>query len=143
MRVDSYLDTSFLRKLYVKEKDSDIAIAWVRGNRGAIAVSSLSDVEMASSLHRSFDSQRASSVYKTYEQDKRLGVYQEIILDARVFLLAIRIAERNALQFRLRSLDALQLAVALHYSVNLMATFDERLAKASVAEGLRVFPAIA
>ncbi|WP_409254890.1 type II toxin-antitoxin system VapC family toxin [Granulicella mallensis] len=50
--VTTFLDTSFLIKLYIPEIHSDKAVAIASQLSGSVAVSALTDVEMASALFR-------------------------------------------------------------------------------------------
>ncbi len=50
------------------------------------------------------------------------------------------IAEQYSGPYKLRSLDILHLATALHYKVDSIATFDKKLAAVAAAFGLEVLP---
>lgn len=136
----TYIDTSFLIKAYVPEKESPEVAGIVAGLRGDGAISRLIDVEMASALHRKLSVQDVGKVYGDYQQDRRANTYKEFGIDNRVFELAKTLAERHAGRFQLRSLDIIHLAVALHYGIGAFATYDVRLAAAVVALGLRRLP---
>jgi predicted nucleic acid-binding protein len=139
--VVSYLDTSFLYKLYVNENASAEAVAWFRGYKGDIAISDLSDIEIASSLFRNFPRSQALQAHEIYAGDRMIGVYTRFAMGEEVFESAAIIAQKYAGQYKLRSLDILHLATALHYRVDSIATFDTRLADAAEALGLTVLPA--
>ena len=59
----SYLDTSFMYKLYVNEDQSDRAVNWFRTYPDDVVISDLSDVEMTSSLYRRLPRERALSAH--------------------------------------------------------------------------------
>ena len=136
----TYLDTSFLIKAYVPEAESAQVASIIAGLQGDGAISRLTDVEMASALHRRLSPQDVSNIYRDYWQDRGTNTFQELEIDTRVFELAKTLAERHANQFQLRSLDILHLAVALHHGIGTFATYDHRLATAAVALGLQRLP---
>jgi len=136
----SYLDTSFLIKLYVPEPGTAEAIATSSRLTGRVAISKLTDVEMASALHRRLPVGQADIPYQEYLRDRAAGIFQEFVLNDRVFALAGTLAELHAYTFLLRSLDILHLATALHSQATNFGTFDRRLAKAATALGLQVVP---
>lgn len=49
----SYVDTSLLLKLYIEEPDSYLAFQWLEPKGVQPVISTLSEVEMSSALHRS------------------------------------------------------------------------------------------
>lgn len=136
----SYLDTSFLYKLYVNEKASAEAVAWFRRYQELVAISALSDVKIVSSLYRNFPRPQAAETHEAYSGDRTLGVYTEPAMSKSVYVAAQTLAEEYAGPHKLRSLDILPVATALHYKVDAIATFDRRLADISEALGLEVVP---
>jgi predicted nucleic acid-binding protein len=140
MRAGSYLDTSFLIKLYVTEPDSGDAVSWFRRNVGEVFISSLTDLEVAAALYRKLPAARAAEAHKIFLEDRVLGVYRKVNIDETVFEDAGALVVRCADTFRLRSLDAIHLASALHTSAAEFATYDARLAGAAMFMGLKVFP---
>jgi predicted nucleic acid-binding protein len=136
MRVDSYLDTSFLIKPYVFEPESDVVSDWIRRNHGSLFISALSDVEIVTSLHRTFVDSRVAVTRSidNYRGDLTNGVFRRLEMDSAVFEMATNIAERYTALYKLRSLDVLHLAIATRYKIASFGTYDKRLAAA--AEGL-------
>jgi len=134
----SYLDTSFLWKLYVVEERSNEAVAWFNVYSGDVFVSELSDVEMATSLHRRFLNFEANEIYADYLNDRNVGSLKWLNVNASVYALAVERAKKYSGRFGLRSLDTIQLAIALHYEAEEMATYDDRLALAARAAGLKL-----
>jgi predicted nucleic acid-binding protein len=141
MVVGSYLDTSFLFKLYVSESDSPVAIHWFRSFRGPVAISELSDVEMVSALHRKMPVAEAKRIQSIYEEDKLIGVYDRLNIVASTYVLAQELTERYSGPFGLRAMDAIHLAVALEHGHAKFATFDTRLGASANAAGLEIVPA--
>jgi predicted nucleic acid-binding protein len=136
--VTSFLDTSFVLSLYVSEVHSVAADAWFRQYRGIVAVSELTDVEVASALYRRFPKVEAARLHGIYRRDLASGTYRRFAVDPAVFALAEQLSERYGGNFGLRSLDALHLATALVNRADSLATFDTKLAAAAQAAGLLV-----
>jgi len=134
----THLDTSFLFKLYVVELDSATAIAKFGLLSGPAAISNLSDVEMATSFYRKLPVAQAQRCYANYRADESQGVLQRVDLSAAVYQLAGSLAGQYAATFKLRSLDTLQLATALHYGATALGTYDDRLKRAAQAAGLAI-----
>jgi predicted nucleic acid-binding protein len=140
MRAASYLDTSFLIKLYVAEPGSIDAVSWFRQYREEVLISSLTDVEVAAALYQKLPATEALQVQEMYRDDRNLGVYGKITVDEAVFVEASALVVQCAEKFRLRSLDAIHLASALSAGIANFATFDARLAGAAASMGLAVIP---
>ncbi len=64
-------------------------------------------------------------------------MYQELHLDDAVMIRALQLAEAG---LRLKSLDNIQLATALHYGASAMAVYDGELRIAAETMGLKVWP---
>jgi len=141
MRAASYLDTSFLIKLYVAEPGSTDAVSWFRQYRDEVLISSLTDVEVAAALYQKLPANEALQAHEIYRGDRILGVYGKIIVDEAVFAEASAVAVQCAERFRLRSLDAIHLASALSAGIANFATYDARLAGAAASMGLTIIPA--
>src|SRR6185312_8299810 len=101
---DHVSDTSFLIKAYVPEQESAQVVSIIAGLQGDGAISRLTDVEIASSLHRKLLPQDVGKVYRDYLLDRGSNTYQELGIDDQVFELAKTLAERHAHQFQLRSI---------------------------------------
>jgi predicted nucleic acid-binding protein len=136
----TYLDTSFLFKLYVTEPDTEQAIRLFAGFAGG-AVSAFSDLEMATSFHRSLEPQKASEAHSLYLANRASGVFFEVPFTDSILTLANSLAQKYAGPFKLRSLDTLHLAIAIKNGASAIATYDDRLAQAARAAGLQVIPA--
>ena len=135
-----YLDTSFLTKAYLFETESNEVARIITGLRGTGCISTLTDVEIASALHRKLPVQDVQKAYDDYREDRRQGIYQELTIDNDVFDLARTLAEKYAATFHLRSLDIIHLALALHHRCTGLATYDVHLGQAVIALGLQKFP---
>jgi len=137
----SYVDTSFVMKLYVPEKESDEAIELARTLVGEAVINSLTDVEVAAALHVRLGPVEGPEAYLRYRRNRETGMFLPVEIDAKTFVMARGLAERYAAQFSLRALDALHLATAVQYGLNVILTYDKRLRDVSAFLGLTVLPA--
>ncbi len=135
-----YFDTSFTTKLYVSEKQSEEAVDLAASLASEVAISTLIDLEMASMIFRQMESERANRIYAIYEANRRSGAYDVLSIDDAVLLRARRLAEVYGGSLKLKSLDILHLATALHYGVTAMAVYDNKLRTGAEAMGLKVVP---
>lgn len=136
----SYLDTSFLMKVYTNELSSDEAVVLL-ASRSSLWTSSFVEVEMACTIHRLKDLLTARGVLGMFTKELEMGAYQSLPIVPDIFLRAQSLADRFSNQLKLRSLDAIHLATALHYNADELATYDSRLAQAATLSGLTVIPA--
>lgn len=80
----SYLDTSFLLKLYIEEDDSLVAFNLLDRSGSRPMISSLSEVEMSSSLHRLTASKREFNeallepAYAMFRSDRAGETYEVV-----------------------------------------------------------------
>ena len=139
-REGSYLDTSFLFKLYLPEPNSEEAVAWLQRNRKDVFVSPLTDLEVITSFSREDVPGAGMRAIERYLEDLEANVYVKLEIDGNVFALAADVAERYSRQYKLRSLDVIHLATALRYGVEAIGTYDIRVIEAAAGMGLRVFP---
>lgn len=137
----AYLDSSFVVALYVAEGRSAAAAQVLRTMDQRPAISVLTDIEVASAVYRKGDPSRAQAAQRLYRQDRAAGVYQELELEPAIYERARLLAGGVAGRHLLRSMDLLHLAIAQHYRVAALATFDKRLAKAAESLGLEVLSA--
>jgi predicted nucleic acid-binding protein len=107
-------DTSALAKLYLGERGSEWSVE--RAGSNAVAISELAHVEVASFLARryaegEFDVSVQHQVYGRYLEDTRR--FEVVRLSASLTAAAASLMLSGVLGFRVRSLDAIQLASAL------------------------------
>ena len=136
--MSTYLDSSFLVKLYIPEQDSPAALALAGRIIGTPSISTLTDVEVASAILRRSPEANAGPLYAVYRHNRADGLYRLVEVDTFTFSLARQLIERYARMFSLRSLDAVQLATALQIGAREFVTLDADLTKAAEAEGLTV-----
>ena len=138
---DTYVDSSFLLKLYLSEAESRLVDVALRNVSGRVLVTKLTDIEVISSLNRRLSVTDGTLAAQTYLTNRTIGLFVELPIDAEVFELAIQIAQQQAKQYKLKSLDILHLATALRYGVPAIASFDTNMCDAAQALGLAVLPA--
>jgi predicted nucleic acid-binding protein len=138
--VASYVDTSFLVKVYADEPYSDEAILLL-ASRSVVWISPFVEVEIACTLHRLYEPARARQLLERFTTSLVHGEYESLPIVPDIFLRAQSLADRYSNQLKLRSLDAIHLATALHYNADELATYDTRLAQAATISGLTVIPA--
>lgn len=122
-----YADTSALVKLVVAESESAALTAWIARSTPTLVTSDLTRTELIRAVRRSAP---------------HLAIDARGIIDS-VTVLTIRAATFESAArldpVLLRSLDALHLASALELGDDLTAivTYDDRLADAALAQGIR------
>lgn len=134
-----FLDTSCLVKLYVAEVDSDAVLSAV-ASAESLVVSVIAELEFLSAIgRRAKDGDLTAAQY-----DSLLGLFLEDWVDTFVQqpLLDPVLAEARLLlrNYRIRTLDSLQLASALVYRAQIKAdvaflTADVQLAEVAAREG--------
>ncbi len=135
----AYFDASALAKRYVEEEHSSQVLRWLEETTSAVC--RLSEVEIASALARRCREQALSQP----ERDRTLAALHEDLQAFHVVELSpevVSTASQLLLRHPLRASDAVQLGSALMLRERLrtavaFAAFDESLAAASQAEGLR------
>lgn len=138
IQATSYLDSSFLVKAYLVEFGSDEVAHFLRVRRPRPLISPLTDVEVASAFARELAGDELARALSRYDEDKHRGVVQQVPMPTEVYGAAQHLVLRFGREARLRTLDALQLATARHYGVDLFATYDGRLATVAYQLGLYV-----
>jgi predicted nucleic acid-binding protein len=138
--VISYFDTSLLVKLYVQERDSNIA--WVMANSTGVEaiISWLSEAEMAAAMAARFV--RSSVVpqldlaYAAFLREVSRGIFRVVAVDRSVFDLARSLGERYGGVLGVRALDVLHVAAAMRAGAEAFGTFDDRQGKLAKAVGM-------
>ena len=138
-----YCDASALAKLYLPEPESDALNRLLAGREDAL-VSDLAITEVVSALGRrvrrgELAAGPARRVHRKILAHLAEGPYRKVELLTETHREAERIllASRSA---AIRSADALHLALALGAGAGTLLTFDRTMAKASLEQGLAVWP---
>ncbi|HEY5328544.1 MAG TPA: type II toxin-antitoxin system VapC family toxin [Acidobacteriaceae bacterium] len=130
--ISCYLDTSFLIKLYVYENDSLEAARSLAASKAKRVINRLTGIEVATTFRRkSLDGYLTASESQmavgSFNEDMSVGLYDRKPVGEAVFALAEDLVERHGDFIRLRSLDLLHVATALHYGIDGFATYDVQL----------------
>ncbi len=96
---------------------------------------------MACTLNRLLEPHIARTALAVFRDSLANGEYKSVAINQDIFLRAQSLAEHYSHQLKLRSLDTIHLATALHYNADELATYDTRLAQAATLSGLNVIPA--
>ena len=139
------LDTSALVKYYHPETGSRWVLDLVRREQTRLLVSNLTVVEMHSALAKKYRSRAIS--FQAYEatvdelaRDIDEGRFAVVELTNHIQALAISLLKKHAPTRALRTLDALQLAVAVdlkeHDRLEAFVVADETLADVATQEGM-------
>ena len=135
-----YIDASALAKWYLNESRSEDFEAFIRQQQSA-AISRLTALEFGCLLARrrrtgGISRRMEEQLFSVFENDVRRGFLAVHPLEDAHALAAIDIITRLRTH-PLRSLDALQLAVAQDLGATILATADRALADAAAALGLQ------
>lgn len=139
------LDTSALVKYYHPETGSQWVLNLVRREQPHLLVSNLTVVEMHSALAKKYRCRAIS--FQAYQaavdelvRDMDEGRFAVVELTSHVQTLAINLLKKHAPTRALRTLDALQLAVAMdlkeHGRLGTFVVADETLADVATQEGI-------
>lgn len=122
-----YADTSALAKLIVEEPESNALVEWMHETQSQLVTSWLTHVELRRVIAR-------RAPWRAPDVSDLLNACQTLALDMETFESAARVPPAE-----LRSLDALHLAAALRFGIDLagMLVYDSRLAAAAQAVGIR------
>ena len=136
-----YVDSSALVKLYVPEPESERLDRYLRGQR-ALMISELAITEVLSAVARrkrekELRPDQAIQIRDAVLEDAGSGAFDRLHLSPLVH----RQAEHLLLavdSLRLRSLDALHIALALSAGATCIVTFDRRMQDAASQVGLHI-----
>jgi hypothetical protein len=141
MSAPLYCDTSALAKWYVAEPRSEDVVALLREEQ-SVTISTLTALELRCLLARrrragDFSAEYEMRAFATFEQDLADGHVQMYPLDDHATRTALFLVAQLP-DHPLRTLDALQLALARDLSCPRLATADRTMAAAAAALGFDV-----
>lgn len=137
-------DTSFLFSLYGNDDHTPRAVAWMKSQRSALTLTSLSEFELGNALRfsefrRGIAPGEAALFWAQFEADRASGRLQIHVCNlADVVDEAKRLSATHTLKGGHRGLDILHVATALVVKANQLLTFDGNQKKLAEAEGLVV-----
>ena len=138
-----FLDTSALIKLYHEEEGTEVVDNLVRQTQPIIVISDLSGVEMVSAMAKKVRAQEIkpetfTAVMTAFEAD--LPAFDVQLVTGQTMSEARQLLKKWGIAYGLRSLDAIQLAVALsanrQQKLDLFVAADKRLTAVAKQESL-------
>lgn len=141
-----YLDTAVLLKLYIREANSEEAIALVQAAPPPLPFSHLHRLEIKNAIHlktgrKEITPAEARTGLALLQHDLDSGLLHAPPSDlAASFNLAEDLATRHAAATLARSLDILHVAIALQIECSHLVSFDERQRAVAKRAGLKVLP---
>ena len=137
-------DTSFLFSLYGNDAHTPRALAWLKSQRNALTLTSLSEFELANALRfaefrKGIAQGDAGLFWAQFEADRASGRLQIQVCNlADVVDEAKRLSATHTLTGGHRGFDILHVASALILKAQQLLTFDGNQRKLAEAEGLVV-----
>jgi predicted nucleic acid-binding protein len=142
-----FIDTSALAKLYHAEVGSPQMELLVQSSDNRLIISQLSVIELQSVFAakvrtRVIDQASLNQLRGLFFADLAAGRFKVVLVSGRYFRSADRLIRTHAVSRALRTLDALQLAVAVELhrrdAGTALVASDKNLCEVAVAEGLQV-----
>jgi predicted nucleic acid-binding protein len=142
-----FIDTSGLAKLYHTEVGSQQMEMLAQSPDNRLIVSQLSVIELQSVFAakvrtRVIDQATLNQLRGLFFADLAAGRFKVVLMSGRYFRSADRLIRTHAVTRALRTLDALQLAVALELhrrgAVSALVASDRNLCEVAAAEGMQV-----
>lgn len=141
-----YADTSFLFGLYVSDTHSPRAVAWRRQMVEPLLISLLSELELINAVALAAFQKRvrtddADVIYRLIEADVENDALARVDVDwTSAFARADELARTLTRSCGSRSLDVLQVAIALSLEADIFLSFDVRQRTVAMRAGLDVQP---
>ena len=137
----TYVDTSFLASLYLRDSHSDIADQMLQD----LTECFLTPLHRAEWFHAiaqhvfrgTITEAKAGELHLLFEQDTKTAPWRKVVVPEQAFDLCAELARRQVSKLGVRALDSLHVACALELKADRFRTFDDRQAKLARAEGLK------
>jgi len=142
----SYFDTAVLLKLYVRESNSEDAVALIQEVAPPLPFSHLHRLEMKNAIQlkvgrKEITSAEGRRALSLLQQDLDAGLYRAATYDlAAAFARAEDLATRYAASTLARSLDILHVAIALEIESSHFASLDGRQRAIAKRAGMKIIP---
>jgi predicted nucleic acid-binding protein len=139
-----YPDASFLASLYLPDPNADAARSVFERiqERGEILlVTELSILETRNAIHlaafrKLLTPEELTQTIAGFIQDTIAQIFQRTVLPAEAWKIANELSRLHTPQIGCRSLDIVQVAIAILLKVDQFFTFDQRQRKLAIAAGL-------
>ena len=146
MAAEFYADSSFIVSLFRKDDNQVAANEFMAKSTPVLAVSPLNRIELRNALRNAqsfgeITEQERRAAFRQIESDLREGIFVHLAVD---WTLAFRrvdeLSEKYAADYGQRTIDLLQVAIALECGAKTFLSFDNRQRKLARAAGLKVKP---
>jgi predicted nucleic acid-binding protein len=142
----AYADTSFLASLYGKDANSAHATRQTDKARPVLIITPLAELEFITAFEAiAFrERQKASEIdasMQAFRADLAMGVLKRRPIPENAFAQAILLSKFYTRSVGCRTLDILQVAIALELEAELFFTFNKEQAKLAKRAGLNFLPA--
>jgi predicted nucleic acid-binding protein len=141
----AYADTSFLASLYGADANSSKAVAQLETARPSLVITPFSELELltafeASAFRRLLSAREAEASMQAFRTDLASGVLLRKPMAPTTFARAMSLSNLYTRTLGCRTLDILQVAIALELEAEVFFTFDRDQAKLARRAGLTVRP---
>ena len=141
----AFADTSFLASLYGSDANSESATRQIEGLRPVFLITPFGELEFITALgaigfRGQLNALEVDSVIEAFQTDVVTGVLIRKPVPQNAYSRAITISKLYARTLGSRTLDILQVAIALELSADVFFTFDKDQAKLARRAGLTVRP---
>lgn len=144
----TYVDSSALLKLYIREPESPAMNAWRRGTRGALPLTPHGRLEIVNGIclaafRNALDAEAWSDALASFDEDIAEGRYSHAdVLWRATLRRASEISRSHTRAVGCRTLDVLHVATALELGLRTFVTFDRRQRQLAKAAGLKALTPI-
>ena len=141
----AYADTSFLASLYGTDANSPAAAHQIETLRPTFLITPFGELELitafeARAFRKLLSTAEVDAAMKVFRGDLAMGVLSRIPVPQNAFARAIVLSKLYTRTLGSRTLDILQVAIALELDVEMFFTFDKDQAKFARRAGLAVRP---
>ena len=127
----TYLDSSFICSLYVRDANHPSAIATLANARSTLLLSGLGELEVTNAVELgvfrgSLRRSEADQIQAAFQQDVQDGIFQVFDLDTTAFLQTRKLILQHSSMVGCRTADILHVAAALECGADMFFSFDLR-----------------
>lgn len=141
----AYADTSFLASLYGTDANSPQAVRQIESLRPSFLITPFGELEFvtafeALAFRKLLSEAEADASLQAFRADLAMGVLSRKPIPQSAFARAITLSKLYTRMLGSRTLDILQVAIALELDAEVFFTFDKDQAKLAKRSGLTVRP---
>jgi predicted nucleic acid-binding protein len=143
----AYADTSFLASLYGTDANSQQAVHQIETLRPTFLVTPFAELELitafeARAFRKLLSAPEVDASMHAFRADLAMGVLSRKPIPQNTFVRAILLSQLYTRTLGSRTLDILQVAIALELDAEVFFTFDKDQAKLAKRAGLAVRPGV-